>query len=135
MDEQARATAARPWAIVVSMPAEIDENSASVSDELATAIARGPATVVLDFSHTVRCSAEAAQATIRAYLGAAACATGLRVVAPPGGALRGPGDPAGARLAAGYPTVEAALGRPAARPGQPATGLRSYPAAGRPAPS
>ena len=98
---------------VVTLPARIDiGNARQVADELLAAAATGATTVIADLTSTTRCSAAGVHQLALACQRAAARNVDLRLVVPPGDALRVFILTGHVRWLPIYPSMSAALAGP-----------------------
>ena len=80
-------TGSRP--VIVALPAEIDlSNAEQVYDQLAAALASGAAVVIADFTGTRFCDCACLNRLLRVHNQAAGSNAQLRMVIPPGAAVR-----------------------------------------------
>ena len=75
-----------PGAVIVALPAEIDQGNADQAyDQLYAAFAAGAPVVIADFTASIFCDCSALRRLLAVQRQAAAQNSQLRIVAPPGG--------------------------------------------------
>jgi anti-anti-sigma factor len=109
MDDQVRVAGGQARASMVTSPAEVGySNAGQVGQELASALAAGAATVIVDLTSTAFCDTAGVQEVLQAYRAPVTEGIRLRVVAPARVTLQFTWTGID-RLLAVYPSVSAAL--------------------------